>query len=33
MDQLVLDKIKKWQEYPALDQKLKEELLSLDEDK
>lgn len=33
MDQLVLEKIKKWQEYPALDQKLKEELLSLDEEK
>ena len=31
MDQLVLEKIKKWQEYPALDKRLKEELDSLDE--
>lgn len=33
MDKLVMEKIKKWQEYPALDKKLKEELENLDEEK
>ncbi len=33
MDKLVMEKIKKWQEYPALDKKLKEELETLDEEK
>ena len=33
MDKLVIEKIKKWQENPNLDEKLKEELASLDEEK
>ncbi len=33
MDKLVCEKIKKWQENPNLDEKLKEELVSLDEEK
>ncbi len=33
MDKLVCEKIKKWQENPNLDEKLKEELASLDEEK
>lgn len=33
MDKLVCEKIKKWQENPLLDEKLKEELASLDEEK
>ncbi len=33
MDKLVMEKIKKWQEFPSLDVKLKEELNSLDEEK
>lgn len=33
MDKLVVEKIKKWQENPNLDEKLKEELASLDEEK